>query len=381
MEYDLDLLPAILASPKDILLVHKYPDNNFLDSLSNAGFGTIHLQLLNESLKDPDFLSKPKGFLYPWGWSPSIHKLFAPLKPSCAPEFLNSPVALWNPVHKELYSRKMARELLLNVLQNTNYNCFTSLSELPRVCSSHEEILSLQEKWNRVIVKSPWSSSGRGLQILRPGEYNRSNYQVITGFIRQQGYVMVEPFYDKILDISFQFYSKGNGQIDFLGICSFKTDRSGRYSGSYIEEIPFNTDSSLKDFFSEHLSETKDRIKKALINSPYSLHYQGWIGVDSIIYRTLDDGFKIQPCIEVNCRYTMGAIVLAIRERIAKGSGGFFSVQYKKEGDLKQFNQEQNLINPLIIDNNKIVKGFLPITPVLSNTSFGASLVINQKLK
>jgi len=378
MEYDLDLLPLYFTTPKDILLVHKYPDNNFLDSLYNAGFGPFNLQSLEESLKDSYFLSKPKGFLCPWGWSPSMHKLFSPFKSSCSFEYLNSPVSQWKPIHKELYSRKMGIEVLVKILEDSDSKYFTPLNDLPQICTSHEEIYLLQKEWNHIIVKSPWSSSGRGLQILRPGEYNRTNHQVISGFLNHQGYVVVEPFYNKIQDISFQFYSKGNGQIEFLGICSFKTDNSGRYSGSYIEEIPWNSEPSLIDFLEDHLTETKDRIKNALSNSPYSSQYRGWLGVDAIIYKTSNDNFKFQPCIEVNCRFTMGTIVLALRKRLQEGSKGFFSILYRKEGKLKQFSQEQKLINPMVIKENKIVKGFTSLTSISEDTVFGAFLTVDR---
>lgn len=378
MEYDLDILPAYFALSTDITLVQKYPDKKFLDSLLKAGLHPFKLHLLDEGLRDPVFISEPKGFLLPWGWSPAMHKLFAPLKPFCSPDYLNSPVARWNSIHKELYSRKAGRELLGNILTNSTGHFFTPLDELPQICTSHEEIHALQKKWNHVIVKAPWSSSGRGLQVLRPGEYNRSNYQVISGFLNHQGYVMAEPYYTKLQDLSFQFYSRGNGQVEFIGICSFKTDQSGRYAGSYIEEIPQHAEPSLRDFLSDHLDETKKCIEKALQNSPYSLHYQGWLGVDSIVCKANDD-FLIQPCIEVNCRYTMGTIGLAFQKKIAEGSYGFLSILHRKEGELQNYFQEQKLINPLVIDDGKIIKGFLPLTPVAIDTVFGAALLIEKE--
>lgn len=378
MEYDLDLLPAYFALSNDITLVQKYPDKKFLDSLFKDGLRLFNLHPLDEGLKDQAFISQSKGFLRPWGWSPAMHKLFAALKPFCSSEYLNSPVAQWSPVHKELYSRKAGRELLSNILTNSAYPFFTPLDELPQICISHEEIHALQQKWNHVIVKSPWSSSGRGLQVLRPGEYNRTNYQVISGFLNHQGYVMAEPYYNKVQDLSFQFYSKGNGQIEFLGTCSFKTDKSGRYAGSYIEEIPKHAEPSLKNFLKDHLGETKKYIERALQNSPFSLHYVGWLGVDSIVYKTNDD-FLIQPCIEVNCRYTMGTISLAFRKRLAEGSYGFLSILHRKEGELQYYFQEQKLRNPMVIEDGKIAKGFLPLTPISNDTVFGAALITEKE--
>jgi hypothetical protein len=379
MEYDLDLLPAYFANNEDILLVQKYPDPYFLESLHKAGLNDFNLLLLGEALKDPVFLSSPKGFLKPWGWSPAMHKLFSPLKPSCSREYLDSPVAQWNSVHKHLYSRKMAGELLRRILESSNYKFFIPLDEITRVCVSHEEICSLQKKWTQVIVKSPWSSSGRGIQILRPGEYNQTNFQVISGFLRQQGYVTVEPFYNKVQDFSFQFYSKGNGQVEFLGICFFNTGKSGRFAGIYLEEIPFHLDPSLVSFLSDHLKYLQKQLNAALNESLYSSGYQGWIGIDSMIYKEKKGNFMIQPCLEVNCRYTMGAIALAFRKKLEEESGGFFNVLYRRGGELQPFYKEQKLKNPLQMENNKITKGFLSLTPVTDRTNFGASLTVYRR--
>lgn len=373
MEYDLDFLPAFLSGSEDITLVKKYPDEYFLNSLAEAGFGPFNLMLAAESLKDPLFISKPKGFLRPWGWSPSMHKLFAPLKPSCDPEFLNSPAAQWRPVHKELYSRREGRELLKRMLgQNTDWT--TSLADLPRVCTSHEQIQELQQKWKTVFIKAPWSSSGRGLQVLRPGEYNRSNRQVIEGILSHQGYVMVEPKYNKLLDISFQFYSGGNGKVDINGVCSFMTDASGRYSGSYLEEFPADLEPSLRDFIDEHLEITKNLIFNHLNGSRYALEYEGWLGIDAMVYLTEGGQFKIQPCLEVNCRYTMGAIVLALRKRLAKDSSGTFKIVHQKGGLLPDFFTKMKKESPIVIEEGKIIRGFLPLTPACGDTLFGAYL-------
>jgi hypothetical protein len=360
------------------VLVQKYSDADFLESLLKSGMCPVNLHLLDESLRDPNFLSEPKGFLKPWGWSPAMHKLFAPFKPSCSSEYLNSPVAFWKPNHKELYSRKAGRELLNNILRNSSNNFFTPLDELPQICTSHEEIYSLQQKWNHIVVKAPWSSSGRGLQVLRPGEYNQTNYQVISGFLNHQGYVIAERYYPKVQDLSFQFYSKGNGQIEFLGTCSFKTDKSGRYAGSYIEEIPCHAEPSLKDFLSEHLNETRKCIERALQNSQYSLNYQGWLGVDLIVYR-INEKFMIQPCIEVNCRYTMGAISLAFRQKLAEGSRGFLNILHRNRGELQRYFSEQKLRNPLVVEDHKIISGFLPLTSLSGETIFGAFLLAEQE--
>jgi hypothetical protein len=385
-EYDLDLLPAFLGLPNDIILVQKMPSQQFLDNLIKAGFEISKPFLLNDSLNDTSFVAIPKGFLSPWGWSPAVHKLLAPLKTSCSDEFQQSPIAQWKPVHKELYSRKQGLELLKSIVSGFNYLWILPAEELPVICATHQDIIDLQKRWGRVVVKSPWSSSGRGLQILHPGEYNQSNQQVISGFLNQQKYVVVSQWHNKKFDFSFQFFSNGDGSIDYRGLSSFITDKSGRYIGSYIEEIPGILNERVKDFLEEHIETIQQLLLNALTQSPYSTDYYGWIGVDSIVYDP--EGFgnlrgkeqlMIHPCLEVNCRYTMGAISLALRDHLAEGSSGIFQIKYGKEGQFMRFCEEMRDKEPLLVRNGKIIKGFLPLTPPLADSLFGAYLNVNDQ--
>ena len=377
-ENELSTLPWILASSQDIILVDKVPSQQFTDQLETAGFSHPIFQPLESALSDTTFISAEKGFLFPWGWSPAAHKLLSPLKPGCCPDFINSPVAEWHDVHCELYSRKSALTILERIINEYHLGNILSLTDIPEICTSHEQIIALQHKWGKVVVKAPWSSSGRGLQILRPNEYNQTNHQVITGYLKQQGFVIVEPWHNKILDLSFQFFSFGNGKIEYRGLTTFSTDHSGRYIGNYLQELPPDLTPELKEFLSENLDEVKLALTKKLTFSDYSTGYYGWFGVDALIFRSPDGKLKFHPCLEINCRFTMGAVALNLRNHLREQSVGEFRITHGKEGDFAQFCEEMTCKEPLIADSGNIVSGFLPLTPPLPDNSFGAYLSIKK---
>jgi len=377
-EDELSPLPWILACSKDIILVDKVPMHQFTDVLENSGFKLPSFQSIESSFSDLFFLSDEKGFLFPWGWSPSVHKLLSPLKSGCCPEYLNSPVADWREVHRELYSRKSALTILQRIINEYHLEYLISSEYLPEICFSHEQITAHQQKWGKVVVKAPWSSSGRGLQILRPNEYNQTNRQVIEGYLKQQGFVIAEPWHNKVLDLSFQFFSFCNGIIEYRGLTTFSTDHSGRYIGNYLNELPPDLTPELKEFLTEKIDKVKTVLHQVLAASNYSVDYYGWFGVDAIIFRSLGGNLKFQPCLEINCRYTMGAIALKLRNHLSEDSIGEFRIAHKKEGHLAQFCEEMICKEPLIVESGKIVSGFLPVTPILPESSFGAYLSVKE---
>jgi len=379
-ENELSSLPCLLAQREDIVLTQMVPDQQFTERLEKAEFTLPVFQTIESLLSDPVLLSKDKGFLFPWGWSPAAHKRLSPLKAGCSQEFLNSPVCDWRDIHRELYSRKSALTILQSIVNEANLDFLLKTSDIGEVCTDHDQIIALQQKWGKVVVKAPWSSSGRGLQILRPDQYNQTNRQVITGYLRQQGFVVVEPWHNKVLDLSFQFFSFANSRIEFMGLSSFSTDQSGRYIGNYLQELPPVLAPDLQYFLNQTIGKVTLAIKKALNESCYSTDYYGWLGVDAIIFRTTDGKLHFHPCIEINCRFTMGAIALSLRTHLSDGSTGEFRIMHGKEGDFAQFSEQKRGNEPLVIESGRIVSGYLSVTPELSESNFGAYISVKEMI-
>lgn len=376
-EKELSSLPWILAQPEDIVLTDQPPDQHFTDLLKSTGFILPEFRSILNSFSNPDFLSCKKGFLFPWGWSPSVHKLLSPLKPGCCPEFLNSPVAEWRDIHRELFSRKASLGILEGILKADISDHLLSINHLPEICIDHEQIIALQHRWGKVVVKSPLSASGRGLQVLRSGEYNRTNRQVIAGFFRQQGYAICEPWHNRVLDLSFQFFSNGNGTIDYKGVTTFSTDQAGRYTGNFIQELPPAILPELKDFLIENKSSVKETLLKQLTLSNYSTDYYGWLGVDALILKKSDGKLNFHPCLEINCRFTMGAVALSLRKQLAPGSAGVFRIMNGSAGNFAKFCEEMINKESIVSQNGKIVSGFIPLTPATANGCSGAYMRVS----
>lgn len=62
---------------------------------------------------------------------------------------------------------------------------------IPSECNTLAEIRLLSEKEN-IVVKAPWSSSGKGVLFIPKGQITCKEEEVLSGILRKQGYVMVE---------------------------------------------------------------------------------------------------------------------------------------------------------------------------------------------
>lgn len=375
-EDELSYLPAFLAQPDDIVLVKKQVSYDFQKQLNDVGFR------LPESMTKEELFALSEdmhlGRIFPWGWSPAAHNYLSCFKPYCDGVFKSSPVFNWKPDHRELYSRKEGLHIFNSVIQLSGENWILSTDDIPVVCTEHEEIIELQKKWSQIVVKAPWSSSGRGLQILRPNQYNRTNRQIISGILRQQGMVTVGPWHEKILDLSFQFFSNGDGQVFYQGMSCFSTDDFGRYLGNNIEELPEYIDPVVHEFVEGKKEIIKDYLLCALMESRYATDYYGWLGVDAIIFKNESGNLIFHPCIEINCRFTMGAVALKMREYIDHRASGKFIVYLGERGLFKDFCAEMSKNSPLHMLNGKIDRGFLALTPVDGEARFGAYLSVNK---
>ena len=115
-------------------------------------------------------------------------------------------------------------------------------------CTSVKDAHELMTVVGDVVVKAPWSSSGRGLRYVH-GSCSDSTAGWISRTISAQGGVMMEPYYNKVKDFGMEFYSHGNGMVEYCGISLFETV-NGAYMGNIIAEDTYKLE-ILRKFISE----------------------------------------------------------------------------------------------------------------------------------
>lgn len=376
MEEDLGSLPLFFARPNDVILVQKIPPPQFLKNLQELNI-IPPLFLQSDKIRtNHEFINQPKNRLLPWGWSPAAHKLLNPLKPSCSPAFLQSPTANWKPEYREIYSKKFALNILKTLLPELPPEKVLPRQLIPQVCTTKPEIENLFKKWGKIMVKAPWSSSGRGLQRVTKTPVVEKVWEKLLGIICDQGYVIVEPLLNKVLDMAFQFEIK-NGNISYLGISRFLTDEKGQYQGNFLNGWPDNLDSETTKFAEKLPEMIVNPLKTAIENSLLATFYEGNFGVDTLIFRDQQNKLRVNPCLEINVRQNMGLLSLHFEKLISLGKKGVFKTRYQPGKSFAEFAEEMKKKYPLKLNNSKIESGFFPAIPVSPATQFGAYILVS----
>jgi len=372
MEHDLATLPVFFSQPGDLIIIPQKPSTEYLHILHEVGIS-------NREFVTMDMLEKlpPENInrLCPWGWSPAVHKRLNFLKDNCSENFKNSPVFNWETERRNLYSKKFAREILHQLVEKYPSEHFITKDELTEICTSKEEFEILLEKWDKLMVKAPWSSSGRGLQPITKTPVHPKVWEKLLGIVNDQGYAIAEPLLNKQLDLAYQFKLE-KGRVSFVGTSNFTADSKGQYMGNSLNGLPDDLNPELKEFVQKIPSLVIDPLIKLLENSDLAKSFEGFFGVDTLIFRDKQGQLKINPCLEINVRYNMGLLSVHFGKLIFNNKKGLFRTYYKPGSSFYNFKKEMEAKYPLILKEGKIESGFFPVTDAQPDTMFGAYILV-----
>lgn len=249
------------------------------------------------------------------------------------------------------------RRLTIKVYERLKQLLNINLPETPIEASDLDTINEYIETHEFCFLKSPWSSSGRGVvgsdiasktELLRRGK----------GVIRRQGSVMCEVGLNKIKDFAMLFYSDGKN-VKRIGYSDFFIEKDTAYSGNILasdEDIESNLIEYIDRQYLNDITNALEITYTELIAS----HYKGYFGTDMMIYRQ-GDQYAVAPCIEVNLRMTMGVVAWIWHNRyMASGVKGILKIEHC-DGVPKDENYK--------VVNGKLESGKIYLTPPNSHFS------------
>ncbi len=240
----------------------------------------------------------------PWGWD---HALCAQLSRKGISELL-LPTTERLAMIRQLSHRRVAAALLPRLrMAGTLGESFE--------CSTAEDVQELLTRYGRLVLKAPWSSSGRGLRFV---DVERTPLDLHAGWLKNlfmaQGSVMVEPYYDKVRDLGMEFYSDGEGRVTYLGLSLFHT-MNGAYTGNILateeEKLRMLSRYNTVSLLFEVQSNICD-----ILGPEFKGKYEGPFGVDMMLCASGNSTFLLHPCVEINLRRTMGHVALRLAELV-----------------------------------------------------------------
>ena len=223
----------------------------------------------------------------------------------------------------------------------------------------------------------PWSSSGRGIQIINRPDLHSSILQKLKGAIKQQGKVIIEPLLNKKLDFALH-YKISPEAISYMGLSVFDTAPDGQYSGNYLNGFVPQGKEPYHSFLISELKHMEQAHIQVLKSSGLTRHYSGYIGIDGLVFEE-NGNLKIRPCLEINLRYNMGTLALQLENLLHESSYGVFCQYGPAKGAFEQLMLEKKLLSPLVCKNGKVVKGSFPLTHFDKRQLFGAYVDVFEK--
>lgn len=318
---DCGFIPALWADDGDCVLV---------DDIESA---EEHLRHIKSYCAKVDFITPAELHrlgsdvrIEPWGWDPALAFQLerAGVEHSCLPggERLKD--------IRRLSSRTLSSEILKLIISHKDGLGVDVVGE-SRYVENISELRGIISDRPRSVLKSPWSSSGRGVRYVghvleRPVE----NW--VNNVIGLQGGIMVEPYYNKVADFGMEFIADAKG-VHYRGLSVFTTT-NGFYTGNLLasEDGKIRT---MERFFTIGQLESVEELVRSLLSERLSGRYEGPLGVDMMVVAN-DDAllmnnksllksephFLFHPMVEINLRRTMGhvAIDIAKRNHLSDGS-------------------------------------------------------------
>lgn len=271
---DLAPLMLFLAAREDVVLCPRPPSPAWLATVQAAGFA---LPQLVEAWRGPVSAHQP------WGRSPETEG--------------------WTPSLREAYDKVAALRWRAALLVGPEMTPGEA-----EVCSTMAEVEAAAARgW---LLKARFSTAGRGR---RRGPLDAGGRRWAEGVLASQGAIRAEPWRERVLDFSLHFDLAE--RMRFVGSVRFDTDARGQFLGTRPGRWWTREPPELQRFLHGKLPALAARMAASLGPELAALGLRGPVGVDAFVHRH-EGGLRLDPLVEVNPRWTMGRISLALQARL-----------------------------------------------------------------
>lgn len=328
------MLPIWICNEGDSVLAHNI-NTEWLQSQQQL-FDVPNIECTSNNISE----------LSPWGWSLNTCRQFS--------EYSINPSLLPSETSIEKIRQLSHRRHTIDVISQINEFCGTNIPK-PIEADNAFQVIDFLHKNQSIYIKSPWSSSGRGV-INTATLSEKEIIRRANGIIRRQGSVMCEKALEKIKDFAMLFYCDGK-EVKFHAYSSFFNLGVGNYAGNVIGSQEFVINSITQHGATQQKLEIIADALSHILTPLIAPHYHGFLGVDMMIFNN-HGNIEIAPCIEINLRMTMGVIAsLWSKKHLYHKSHGVIKVEYSPIA------KRIVSTNPPIIIDKKLKSGTISLIP------------------
>ena len=360
MAADLAVLPAFIAEPGSLLITDSDLDAEWLEHL-NTTFGLdVH------AVKRSNLRHLTHCQVMPWGWCLDMRRRL--LKWGASSDSVPSKDSIY---HLRGLSHRRVSILIHKRLEDLMER---RLCPMPVELATPDEVMDFVHHYRNCYIKTPWSSSGRGIYHTIDGATPELE-QWCRGSLRRQGSLLCEQALDKVMDFAVEFYCADGKAIE-RGFSIFSTDSHSQYTCGDV--APREVLKSRITALYPQLDEVVEALTQA-IDELVAPHYTGWMGVDMLLYNAESPrrnvsplSLGLDPCVELNLRPTMGAITSMLGDNIiAQDVTASFAIEQRSSSGTPWPEHEAP-----VIENQRLTAGTLCLTPDSSTALYRAILTI-----
>jgi uncharacterized ferritin-like protein (DUF455 family) len=307
---DYAILMSLFAHSDDVVLVSEHPHTEHLKRFYDWGFSIpefVEMRKINQL-----HLRKIESF-HPWGWSPEATRVFNKIK-RCLLNPTYSPPTVDTNAHSSLSSKATLPDIRKK-LEIADIDSI-KVSTVEECKNAIAKTLLRTKKY--AVIKSPFSASGRGMLRAESTTLPANASKWIQDELGRHGALTVEPWLEKKFDFSAHVDIEADGRVKFAGITRFWTDQRGQYRGHLIGRTTDDLGPEVIQTWHREDHGWAAILKSVSIKvGEYAstLGYYGPLGVDSMVYCE-NSQLKIRPLLEINPRWSMGRVALALQKKI-----------------------------------------------------------------
>ncbi|HEV7376057.1 MAG TPA: hypothetical protein VGN95_15165 [Pyrinomonadaceae bacterium] len=235
----------------------------------------------------------------PWGWTPSAvatgEQVGAIVRPV--------PGAIVARVNSKLWSHALEIELGLKLPGAATASTFEELEEaVARACPQ------ANEKW---VVKSQFGFAARERVLGRGPKLEEPQAKWSRRRLAKGESLIFQPWLEVIREYGVVMEISRDGAFEIQGISDLQTNGAGTGTGYILGRPP-----------SSHRASELERIASLVSERLFKEGYYGPVGIDA-----LEHAGGFHPLLEINARYTMGFVAVAVERSLKPAAPTFWSTK------------------------------------------------------